>query len=50
MGVVYRAQHLNLRRSAAIKIIAPEYTEAKGFRERFEREARISAALRTPTW
>jgi serine/threonine-protein kinase len=48
MGVVYRAEHLNLRRSAAIKIIAPEYTEAKGFRERFEREARISAALQHP--
>src|SRR5215208_1225126 len=48
MGVVYRAEHLNLKRSAAIKIIAPEYAEAKGFRERFEREARISAALQHP--
>jgi CheY-like chemotaxis protein len=48
MGVVYRAEHLNLRRSAAIKIIAPEYTEARGFRDRFEREARISAALQHP--
>jgi CheY-like chemotaxis protein len=48
MGVVYRAEHLNLRRRAAIKIIAPEYTEAKGFRERFEREARIAAALQHP--
>ena len=48
MGVVYRAQHLNLRRSAAIKIIAPEYAEAKGFRERFDREARIAAALQHP--
>src|SRR3954453_18285881 len=48
MGVVYRAEHLNLKRSAAIKIIAPEYAEATGFRERFEREARISAALRHP--
>jgi serine/threonine-protein kinase len=48
MGVVYRAEHLNLKRSAAIKIIAPEYADAKGFRERFEREARISAALQHP--
>src|SRR4051795_1724348 len=48
MGVVYRAEHLNLQRSAAIKIIAPEYAEATGFRERFEREARISAALQHP--
>ena len=45
MGVVYRAEHLNLRRRAAIKIIAPDLAEASGFRERFNREARIAAAL-----
>jgi serine/threonine protein kinase len=45
MGLVYRAEHLNLRRRAAIKIIAPELAEASGFRERFNREARIAAAL-----
>jgi serine/threonine protein kinase len=48
MGLVYRAQHLNLRRRAAIKIIAPELAEASGFRERFNREARIAAALQHP--
>ena len=48
MGVVYRAEHLNLRRRAAIKIIAPELAEASGFRERFHREARIAAALQHP--
>jgi serine/threonine-protein kinase len=45
MGVVYRAEHLNLRRRAAVKIIAPDLAESDGFRERFTREARIAAAL-----
>ena len=48
MGVVYRAEHLNLRRRAAIKIIAPDLAESHGFRERFTREARIAAALQHP--
>ncbi|HKH18352.1 MAG TPA: serine/threonine-protein kinase [Solirubrobacteraceae bacterium] len=48
MGLVYRAEHLNLRRRAAIKIIAPDLAEAAGFRERFNREARIAAALQHP--
>jgi serine/threonine protein kinase len=48
MGLVYRAEHLNLRRRAAIKIIAPELAEAEGFHERFNREARIAAALQHP--
>src|SRR5215211_2534219 len=48
MGLVYRAEHINLRRRAAIKIIAPELAEASGFRERFNREARIAGALQHP--
>jgi tRNA A-37 threonylcarbamoyl transferase component Bud32/CheY-like chemotaxis protein len=48
MGVVYRAQHMNLQRRAAIKIIAPEFADTKGFRARFIREARIAAALQHP--
>ena len=48
MGVVYRAQHMNLQRRAAIKIIAPEFADTKGFRTRFIREARIAAALHHP--
>src|SRR3954467_7563552 len=49
MGVVYRAEHLNLRRRAAVKIIAPDLAESDGFRERFTREARIAAALQHPS-
>ena len=48
MGLVYRAEHLNLARRAAIKLIAPDLAEAAGFRERFNREARIAAALQHP--
>ena len=48
MGVVYRAHHINLERRAAIKIIAPELAGTEGFRERFNREARIAAALQHP--
>jgi tRNA A-37 threonylcarbamoyl transferase component Bud32 len=48
MGLVYRAEHLNLRRRAAIKIIAPELAEDPGFRERFNGEARIAGALQHP--
>ena len=48
MGVVYRAEHINLQRRAAIKIIAPDLAESAGFRERFTREARIAAALQHP--
>ena len=48
MGVVYRAEHLNLQRRAAVKIIAPDLAESVGFRERFTREARIAAALQHP--
>src|SRR5690242_21423876 len=48
MGVVYRAEHLNLRRRAAVKIIAPDLSESECFCERFTREARIAAALQHP--
>jgi serine/threonine-protein kinase len=48
MGIVYRAEHLKLRRRAAIKIIAPELAESAGFHDRFNREARMAAALQHP--
>jgi tRNA A-37 threonylcarbamoyl transferase component Bud32 len=48
MGLVYRGEHLKLRRRAAIKIIAPELADTEGFHERFNREARMAAALQHP--
>jgi tRNA A-37 threonylcarbamoyl transferase component Bud32 len=48
MGIVYRGEHLKLRRRAAIKIIAPELAESEGFHDRFNREARMAAALQHP--
>jgi serine/threonine protein kinase len=48
MGVVYLAEHLTLRRQAALKLIAPELGENESFRERFLREARIAAGLSHP--
>jgi len=48
MGVVYRAQHLSLGRTAALKVIAPDFASSAGFRQRFAREARIAAGLAHP--
>jgi len=48
MGIVYRAEHLRLGRPAALKIVAPELADDRGFRERFAREARIAATLEHP--
>jgi serine/threonine protein kinase len=48
MGVVYRARHLALDREVALKLIATELAAEPGFRERFQRESRIAAALDDP--
>src|SRR5262245_59405680 len=48
MGVVYRARQLELDRTVAIKLIAPERTEDRTARERFLREARAAAAVEHP--
>jgi hypothetical protein len=54
MGEVWRARHRLLARPAAIKLIRPEFLGGDGEREghvlrqRFEREARSTAALRSP--
>jgi serine/threonine protein kinase len=54
MGEVWRAQHRMLARSVAIKLIRPEVlgastpTESKLMMQRFEREARATAALSSP--
>lgn len=48
MGVVYRARHVLLERTAALKLISPEAAADPGFRERFVRESRVAAALEHP--
>ena len=48
MGTVYSAKQLGLERSIAIKLIAPEDAAKPMARRRFEREARVAAALRHP--
>ncbi len=48
MGVVYVAEHQTLRRRAALKIVAPEFSADEAFRERFLREARTVATLVHP--
>jgi serine/threonine-protein kinase len=48
MGVVYLATDTRLNRPVAIKLIADERAEDPGFRERFEREARLTAAIDHP--
>jgi CheY-like chemotaxis protein len=53
MGMVYRAVHLDLGRSAAIKVVHPERAardpgRRAEFLERFEREARATSALTSP--
>jgi serine/threonine protein kinase len=48
MGVVYRATHLALERPVALKVIARQFAEDPGFRDRFLRESRLAARLDHP--
>jgi predicted Ser/Thr protein kinase len=48
MSVVYRAQHLRLKRNVALKLLASELAEDAGFRERFLRESELAASLDHP--
>ena len=48
MGVVYRAIQVRLERTVALKVIAPELASNPGFRTRFQREARLMAAVDHP--
>jgi hypothetical protein len=48
MGVIYRATDLRLERPVAIKLIATDRASDSGFRRRFEREARLTAAIDHP--
>lgn len=48
MGEVYRARDTRLDRTVAIKILSPEFARDPDRRARFEREARVVAALNHP--
>ena len=48
MGEVYRARDMKLGRDVAIKLLPAEFTADAGRRARFEREARLLAALNHP--
>jgi Tol biopolymer transport system component len=48
MGEVYRAKDPRLAREVAIKILPEEFFEGEERRQRFEREARLLAALNHP--
>jgi tRNA A-37 threonylcarbamoyl transferase component Bud32 len=47
-SVVYRAQHVRLGRTAAVKLLAPTLEEDE-FRERFLRESKLAASLQHPS-
>ena len=48
MGVVYRATELSLGRPVALKLLAPDRAGDSEFRERFQRESRMAAAIDHP--
>jgi serine/threonine protein kinase len=48
MGVVYLAEHMNLQRKVAVKVLTAEKAKDKLTLERFNREARAAAALDHP--
>src|SRR5688572_4316965 len=48
MGTVYRAQHVRLDRTVAVKVIAAHIGDDPAFQARFEREAKSAASLDHP--
>jgi serine/threonine-protein kinase len=48
MGVIYRATELRLGRPVALKLIAADRASDPAVRERFEREARLTASIDHP--
>src|SRR3954449_5297358 len=48
MGVVYKAHHIRLDRSAAVKVLTPALAGNDEFRERFISESQMAATLQHP--
>ena len=48
MGVVYRAVDVRLKRTVALKLMAPDLALDERFRERFAREAELAMSLEHP--
>jgi serine/threonine-protein kinase len=48
MGIVYEARQLSLGRKVALKILTPTHGMDPSFKERFQREGRIQAAIDHP--
>src|SRR4051794_9375465 len=48
MGVVYRATHLALERTIALKVVSPDLVEDATARQRFLRESKLAASIDHP--
>lgn len=48
MGMVYLAEQKSMGRRVALKVLAPQFTRDAKFRERFEKEIKLQAALSHP--
>ena len=48
MGVVYRATDVRLDREVALKLMKPELSRDRAFRDRFLREAKVAARINDP--
>src|SRR5688572_26490448 len=49
MGAVYKASHVMLGRTVAVKLINPEYVTSTEAVRRFQREARAATSLNHPS-
>ena len=45
MGMVFKAEHMSIRKPVAIKVMQGDYAQSEEYRERFMREARSAASL-----